>query len=404
MTDFARDYAADFDLEDPELSERWDEVLPHMQATCPVARSNVGEGYWVISGYDDVNAVGKDWQTFSSADGFMVNRPEGMPFFAPAEVDPPLQKALRDTLDPFLRKTEMTKIEPGVRAYADSLIDSFIDDGEVELVSRFAEPLPQHVFGSMVSGMNPADMPYLLQCLSFLAPPEERAAGFGRAMEYADSYLKERQSQAPRGDIVDALIAFDYEGYGWADKIGTMCQLTVGAIGTTGFAFSGGMHHLATHAADRDALVADRSKLGKAVEEFLRMYTGVAVMARRTTVDTEVGGVKIAAGERVLLNYGAASRDPAVCPHPDQVDINRNAVRHVAFGAGVHRCIGQHMARMVLNIGYDQLLNRIPEFRVPDGFEPRYETGSTRHMVELPLIFDKTQPSTLAAANQKVSA
>lgn len=398
MTEFSRDYATDFALVNPELSERWDEIIPDMHVRCPVARSEEGEGYWVISKYADVNFVAKNWETFTSADGFMVNRPEGMPYFAPAEVDPPLQKALRDTLDPFLRKTEMTKIEPGVRAYADALIDSFIDTGEVELVSQFAELLPQHVFGSMISGMSSEDMPYLLQCLSFLAPPEERAAGFGRAMEYADGYLKERHTQPARGDIVDALLAFEHEGYEWADKVGTMCQLTVGAIGTTGFAFSGGMHHLATHPQDRETLVADRSLLGKAIEEFLRMYTGVAVMARRATTDAEVGGVKIPAGDRVLLNYGAASRDPEVCPHPNQVDIARGAVRHVAFGAGVHRCIGQHMARMVLNIGYDQLLNRIPEFHVPDGFEPRYETGSTRHMVELPLIFDRTVPSTLPRA------
>src|SRR4051794_23133935 len=107
MTDFSRDYATDFALVNQELSDRWDEIIPEMHARCPVARSEEGEGYWVISKYKDVNYVGKNWEIFSSADGFMVNRPEGMPYFAPAEVDPPLQKALRDTLDPFLRKTEM---------------------------------------------------------------------------------------------------------------------------------------------------------------------------------------------------------------------------------------------------------------------------------------------------------
>ncbi len=118
-------------------------------------------------------------------------------------------------------------------------------------------------------------------------------------------------------------------------------------------------------------------------------------MARRTTADAEIGGMKIPAGDRILLSFGAASRDPAVCEDPDRIDVTRRAVKHLAFGSGVHRCIGQPLARMAINVGYDQFLTRIPDFGVPDGFEPRYETGSTRHMVELPLIFDRTLRSTL---------
>lgn len=389
MTEYARDYTTDFALADPELSARWDEIIPDLHARCPVARSEEGEGYWVINAYADVVECAKDWRTFSSADGFMVNRPEGMPYFFPAETDPPLQQALRQVLDPFLSPRVMPGLEPAVRAYADQLIDSFIDDGEVELVSRFAEPLPQFVFSSLIAGMDPADMPYLLGCFSFVAPPEERPDNFARGMVKIEEYLKQRQSAAPRGDIVDALLAFEHEGYGWMDKVGTMCQLTIGGIGTTGYAFSGGLYHLATTPADRKLLVEDRSKLPKAVEEFLRLFLGVPLMARRTTTDAEIGGQKIPAGDRILLSFGAASRDPAVCEDPDRIDVTRRAVKHLAFGSGVHRCIGQPLARMAINVGYDQFLTRIPDFAVPDGFEPRYETGSTRHMVELPLIFDR---------------
>ena len=389
MTEFARDYATDFALADPELSARWDEIIPDLHARCPVARSEEGEGYWVINAYADVVECAKDWRTFSSADGFMVNRPEGMPYFFPAETDPPLQQALRQVLDPFLSPRVMPGLEPAVRAYADQLIDSFIDDGEVELVSRFAEPLPQFVFSSLIAGMDPADMPYLLGCFSFVAPPEERPDNFARGMVKIEEYLKQRQASAPRGDIVDALLGFEHEGYGWMDKVGTMCQLTIGGIGTTGYAFSGGLYHLATTPADRKLLVEDRSKLPKAVEEFLRLFLGVPLMARRTTIDAEIGGQKIPAGDRILLSFGAASRDPAVCEDPDRIDVTRRAVKHLAFGSGVHRCIGQPLARMAINVGYDQFLTRIPDFAVPDGFEPRYETGSTRHMVELPLIFDR---------------
>jgi cytochrome P450 len=111
-------------------------------------------------------------------------------------------------------------------------------------------------------------------------------------------------------------------------------------------------------------------------------------MARRATVDTEVSGVKIAAGDRVLLSIGAANRDPeAMEDDPNAVDITRPPMGHLAFGFGSHRCIGSFLALLILRVGYEQFLSRIGEFRVPDGFIPTYETGNTRHIVALPLLF-----------------
>ncbi len=154
MEPFKRNYHTAYDLADPELSARWDAVVADLHARCPIARSEIGEGYWVVNGYQDVARCAKDWRTSSSVDGFMVNRPEGMPYFAPAEVDPPLQRALRAALEPFLRPKAVAAFEPVVRAYANQLIDAFIAEGEVELVSQFANPLPQYVFSAVVAGMS----------------------------------------------------------------------------------------------------------------------------------------------------------------------------------------------------------------------------------------------------------
>ncbi|KXF53443.1 hypothetical protein AXA44_08235 [Rhodococcus sp. SC4] len=387
MTSFKRDFHTDYDLNDPELNDRWDELVPELHNGCPVAHSNVGEKYWVVNGYQEAQQVAKDWQTYSSADGFMVNRPEGMPYFAPAESDPPLHNALRRTLEPFLRPGPSEQLAPAIRDHANRLIDSFIDRGEVELVSEFANPLPQMVFGDLIAGMPYEDMEYLATCFSFVGPEDQRAADFQRGAEKIESYLKERQQAAPRGDIVDALLAFEHDGYSWADKVGTMSQLFIGGITTTGFAFSGGIHHLATHPVDRKKLTSDLSQVPRAITEFLRMFTGVFAMARRVTTDTELAGCPISAGDRVLLSWGAASRDPRVMSDPDQLDISRTSSRHLAFGGGVHRCIGSPLALVVLRCGYEEFLKRIPEFTVPDNFVPAYETGSTRHMVELPLRF-----------------
>jgi cytochrome P450 len=382
-----RDYHVDFDLNDPELSERWDEVVQHLHDGCPVARSEVGEKYWVINRYADVTRCAKDWRTFSASDGFMVNRPPELPYFAPGECDPPLHERLRATLAPFFRPREVASYAPAIVEHADALIDRFISRGTVEVVNEFANPLPQAVFAVDIAGMEPEDMPYLLEVFSLSGPMEERGAKFALGMEKIDEYLRRRSKGPPRGDIIDALLAFEHEAYTWMDKVGTLSQLTIGGIGTTGFAFSGGLHYLATHPEALRVLAADPSLLPQAIDEFLRYFMGAPNMARRAVKDTEIAGTRIAAGDRVLLSFGAASRDPSVCERPNEIDITRRVNRHLAFGAGNHSCIGASLARQILNVGFARFIERIPEFNLPDGFTPRYETGNTRHMMELPLHF-----------------
>ncbi|MFT4564077.1 MAG: cytochrome P450 [Gammaproteobacteria bacterium] len=389
MKTYARDYTNDYDLDDPELSDNWDDIVADLHARCPIARSEAGEGYWVLNGHDDVSRCAKDWRTFTSRDGFIVNRPPGMPYFAPAEIDPPVQRGLRRVLEPFLRQQTVADLEPIVRQHANALIDGFIADGRVEAVSAFANPLPQIVFSSAVAGMDPATMPELLDDFSFVAPPVERAQGFQRGMQRIEAYLSERRDEPARGDIVDALLAFEHPEFNWMDKVGTLCQLTIGGIGTTGFVFSGGLHHLATHCDDRQRLVAEPASIPSAIEEFLRLYPGVANMARSVAQDCDVNGQAFKRGDRVLLSFSAACRDPALVDEPNLVKIDRGKINHLAFGAGVHRCIGEWLARVVLKSGYETFLERIPEFHVADNFVPRYETGNTRHMVELPLEFTR---------------
>ena len=395
MRFFERDYRRDYDLGDPELNQRWDEVVAelHEGGGCPVARSEVGEGYWIVNRYDDVVRCAKDWRTFTASSGFMVNRPEGLPYFAPGEADPPLHAQLRAALDPFLRPTIVRGLHEKIRATANALIDKFITDGQTDVVNSFANPLPQAIFSVELAGMDPADMPYLLKTFSLSGPMEERGANFARGMAKIEDYLRQRSQEPPRGDIVDALLAFEHPGYRWLDKVGTMSQLTIGGIGTTGYVFAGGLHHLATHPDDRRLLLAAPERINRALDEFLRMYMGAPNMARRTTTDVEVAGTQISAGDRVLLSFGAASRDPTVLERPGEVDISRRQIRHLAFGAGNHRCIGVPLARPILKIGFEQFLSRIPDFAVPNGTEPHHETGNTRHMLELPLRFTPGLPS-----------
>lgn len=388
---FNRDFYNDFDLNDPELNERWDELVEHMHAGCPVARSEVGEKYWVLNRYEDVMKAARDWQTFSASDGFMVNRPAGLRYMKPGECDPPVHDRLRETLMPFLRPNAVAPLEERMRFHADTLIDSFIEEGSVELVEQFANPLPAMVFSVEVAGMDPADMPFMFKVFSLSGPSEERAANFELGFAKLDKFLRERRESPKRGDLIDALLDFEHPDYSWEDKVGTLAQLTIGGIGTTGFAISGGVHYLATHPEARKTLIENPDQIPRAIDEFVRFFGGAPNMGRRVKCPVEIGGKELKPGDRVVLSFGAASRDPEVYQNPNEIDIARTHNRHMGFGGGIHTCMGSPLARLDLKVAYEQILSRMPDIAVPEGFQPEYETANVRHMVELPLRFTPGQ-------------
>lgn len=167
----------------------------------------------------------------------------------------------------------------------------------------------------------------------------------------------------------------------------TLGLLTHGGIGTTGSIVASGLHHLATNKDDRQRLLDDPSLIPSAVEEFLRFFASAPQLGRVATKDTEIAGTKIRAGEWIVLQYGAANRDPDVFENPGTVDIARKPNPHMGLAHGHHVCLGQHLARLDLRIAFEEFLRRIPEFDVPEGFVPEYITGLSRDMVQLPLRF-----------------
>lgn len=242
-----RDFYGDYDMGAEELNtEQYDEILDDLVRNCPVARSEVGEGYWVVNRYADVLKAAGDWRTFTSRTGMMPNRPADMPLWYPIEADPPLHDELRKVLDPFLTPKVLAEFEPAIRKIAHELIDSFIEDGEVELVSQFANLQPGQVFCSVVAGMPAEDMPYLQERFQagIIGPLELRGVAMTDALNYMTKYIEKRAEEPPRGDVVDAILAFEWDGepgYEFIDRAGSLAALTQGGIGTTGMIFAGAM-------------------------------------------------------------------------------------------------------------------------------------------------------------------
>ena len=390
-----RDMHTDFDIEDVSLAENFEEVLDDLVARCPVARSTVGEGYYVINKHADVRRVGQDWRTFSSADGWMLNPPEVTIPILPEDLDPPYHDTWRRVLNPFFAPANVAKIEDIARGYARQLLDGFADKGECEFVADFAAQLPGMILFNSIVPIPVEDLSQLFNDIDTYSfgPLDERIPAFGRVYEYLNVFLKARAEQEPKGDIIDVInqgVDKDGEPSPWEDKVHTLLDVIFGGLATTTHAMAGAMYHFATHPEIRRDLIAHPELVPNAVEETARLYPPVVAPARTMKSDVEIAGVQLKAGDRLALNYAAASRDPDACANPSEFDIRRTDAVQSAFGVGVHRCLGAHLARLELKVTIEEFLARIPEFELQPGTKPTYESAQLRTMKNLHLRWTPT--------------
>jgi cytochrome P450 len=211
-----------------------------------------------------------------------------------------------------------------------------------------------------------------------------RQSSLDAMTDYFRAHVADRRHN-PRDDIITSLLGGRYDdGRQFSENhvLGSLRVIMLGGIDTTWSAIGSALWHLATHADDRRRLVREPSLLPTAIEEFLRAYSPVT-MAREIMADTTVGSCTYRKGETVLMTFPAANRDPDVFADPDKIVIDRRENRHIAFGIGIHRCIGSNLARMELSIAIETFLQRIPEFSLAGPVT--WSTGTTRGPRILPL-------------------
>jgi cytochrome P450 len=382
-------FRSNYDMNSPVLAEHWEAVVDDLHATCPFARSEVGEGYWVMNRHDDIREATLDWEAYSSGTGFAPNRPEGMPYFVPVECDPPFHTHLRKALNPHLVPAKIACYEEAVTGHADDLIESFRDRDEIEAVWEFANLLPALGFCVSVAGMSREDMAFMQQKfeVGMLGPLEARAPAMQAAMLRMEEYLQRRQSEAPRGDIIDEILRLEFDGFGWEQRVMTLTTLTLGGVGTTGYVLASALYYLATHPHERRRMLEDPDIWPTAIEEFLRFYPPSPHDGRRLTQPRTVGNQHVNEGEYVVIHYGAANRDPAIFEDPAVLRLDRALPnRHMSFGFGRHRCVGSHLARLEIRTGLRRFLEAFPDYAVPVDFTPVYQISNTRVIERLPLI------------------
>jgi cytochrome P450 len=388
------DWATDFSHLEPEWAADPYRVQDELRQRCPIAHTDRFGGGWLPTRYEDVAAVAYDTEHFSSR-AIIVSNFRPPPDIAPVgEVppissDPPFHHDARKLLLPAFTKSAIGRQEESTRAFCSALIDGFAGRDVVDAAAEYAQHIPMRVIADML-GFPQEDGPRFAEFVEnalegINLPPEERLERGAALFNYLLDQIRDHVER-PREDLTGYLI--DAELYGQKlDPIhvaGTMALLLIAGIDTTWSAIGSSLWHLAGHPEDRRRLVADPALLPTAMEEFLRAYAPVT-MARLVKEDMTWHGADMKADDWVLLSFPAANRDPEQFERAGEVVIDRQVNRHAAFGLGVHRCVGSHLARMELRVALEVWLQRIPEFTLADPAAVTWSTGQIRGPRALPM-------------------
>jgi len=394
MTDPVLDWATDYDIFDPTYVADPYTVWDSLRTTCPVAHSPRYGGSWLPTRMADVTGIARDVGHFSSREITVVPTdadsevlPAGSP---PIQADPPVHTWTRRLLLPWFSHARVESYEPYTRALCDRLIDGFVDSGSADAAADYAQQIPVRVIGRILGvpdELSDTFTGWVRSILEFANDEARRVAARDEAIVYFLGLMEERRG-GDGDDLISTLLRSEVDGRPVSDEfiLGMVGLTLVAGADTTWSALGSSLWHLATHDEDRARLVADPALLPVAVEEFLRAYSPVT-MARIVASDIEYAGCPMHAGDRVLMNFPAANRDPEAFDDADRVVIDREVNRHVAFGAGIHRCAGSNLARMELRVGIDAWLRRIPEFGVAEGATVTWAGGQVRGPRACPVTF-----------------
>lgn len=387
------DWATDFSHLEPEYAQGAPAIWDDLRQRCPIAHTDRFGGGWLPTRYDDVAEIAYDTEHFSSRSIIMSDfRPprESAPVggIPPISSDPPFHHDARKLLLPAFTRTAVAKQEPSTRTFCHSLIDELAGRDVVDAAAEYAQHIPIRVIADML-GFPPQDGPqfreFVENALEGINLPTDERPARNELFEYLFLQIREHVAH-PREDLTTYLINIELHGHTLAPAhvAGTMALLLIAGIDTTWSAIGASLWHLARTPADRQRLVSDPRLLPMAIEEFLRAYAPVT-MARLVKDDMHWRGVDMKADDWVLLPFPAANRDPEQFDRADEVVIDRQVNRHAAFGLGIHRCVGSHLARMELRVALEVWLQRIPEFTLADPAAVMWSAGQIRGPRALPI-------------------
>jgi cytochrome P450 len=357
-------------------------------------------GLWMLLGYDEAKSALHDPELWSSRAAGSGGQPLDWLIFQ----DPPRHTALRALILRAFTLRAVAALEPRIRKLSRELLDAAIGTGEMDLCADYSIPLPLLVIAELI-GIPTADRPRfrgwsevilrLSDTVSAGGPAAERAtAGFRSASAEMRTYLAdllEERAASPRGDLLTRLAGAELEGVRLSqDEILAFFQLLlVAGSETTTNLISNAILCFIDHPTELARVRGDAALLPSAIEEVLRYRTPIQAVFRQTSRKIEVGGRAIPAGTLVLAVIGAANRDPLRFHEPDRFDVARDPNPHIAFGHGIHFCLGAALARLEARIALSDLLAEMKSFELArSDWEPR-RAFHVHGPSSLPIRFDR---------------
>jgi cytochrome P450 len=313
----------------------------------------------------------------------------------PLQVDPPDHAKYRKLLDPLFAPRQIALLEDRTRALVSDLVETVADTGGCNFHAAVSEPLPSTVFLELLGLPVSRATEFIALKDGIIRPeartPEERSdmvdATGARIYAVLEEVIDERL-EAPQDCFISSFLDAEVDGQRLTrEEVVDICYLFfLAGLDTVTASLDCMMARLALHPNEQRRLADDPSVIPRAVEEMLRWETPVTSVVRVTTQDTELSGCPIAADEVVSVILGSANTDERAWGEAESVDIDRRVNKHLAFGGGVHRCLGSHLARMELRVVLEEWHARIPEYRVPEGVELDV-SPSLRQIADLPLVW-----------------
>ncbi|HEX9833896.1 MAG TPA: cytochrome P450 [Mycobacterium sp.] len=385
---------------DPAAHNDFWQTNTSLRERCPVGWNNSiwsmtePPGEWIVNDYGHAMDAATQWETFSSADGVSaVQIPLDMVRLIPVELDPPKHREIRKHLNPFFTPAALAANDAEIAdIVADLMEQCLAAAGPVDFVAEFTAKLPPIVFLSRGFLDQEADQAEVLLSLVniLLTNPELTLEAAPKLLAWCGELLEARRAEG-RSDDLAGVIA--HMGFGEDDlvmtereRVETLNLAVMAGMETT----MGGLGAVAWQMAIRPDLRAelrdaDERGLDRAIEEFIRFSSPVPSEGRTVTRDVEFGGCPMKTGDRVLLNFAAANLDPKQFPDPLTIDIHRpNVASHLAFGAGIHRCLGAHLARREIKASLKAIC-ALSQFELEAGHEMQWRAAFARGPVALPV-------------------
>jgi cytochrome P450 len=395
-------YDFDFYADPGMINDAYARVLEIVKEAPPIFWTPRNGGHWILRGHAAVFNASRDTDSFSNAkvpyeqiQAMIAAMPEGMPkplIPAPITYDPPQHSIYRTPLQKAFSPKAMLALKDDIRALAAELIEQVKPNGHCEFISTIAEPMPVTVFLKMFGLPVEMQKEYRALVKEHLAAtdfdPQAMQKRLRKVAAIMEGPILERRDN-PKNDIISMLWQSTFEGRPATllDLENYCVMLFLAGLDTVMNGMGLGARHLAAHPELQAELRANPKLVGDATEELLRRYT-FTLPPRFVAKDMEFEGIPMKKGEMAVLFLPAADLDPTEFPSPGEFNLARESKTHIAFGAGPHRCLGSHLARLELQVLYEEMLIRLPEFRIDPAKPVRYHGGPVWGPDELHLIWD----------------